>query len=129
MTSAQYQTLLARLDRMDRRIDESAAETRRYVDESVQRSGEETRQYVDRLVHGSTEETRRHFDVVAEGLRGEVRLLAELVSANDSLLSERIETVRQAAAAEGAETRALLKLSYGQLDRRVTALERRMGPE
>jgi len=125
MTSAQYQTLLARFDQTDRRIDESAAETRRYVDRSIQ----ETRQYVDQSVQKSSEETRRHFDVVAEGLRGDVRLLAELLAESVSSLSERIEAVRQEAAAEAAETRTLIKLSYGQLDRRVTALERSMRPQ
>jgi hypothetical protein len=100
MTSAQYQTLLARLDRMDRRIDESAEETRRYVDRS-------------------NEETRRHFDVVAEGLEGKIQLVAEGVAG----LAEQLVAVRRECAAENAETRTLLILSYGQLDRRVTALE------
>jgi polyhydroxyalkanoate synthesis regulator phasin len=138
MTRTQYQTLLGAIQRsaeetrlyVDRSVQRSAEETRRYVDESVRRSAEETRRYVDesvqrsaeetrRYVDHSAEETRRHLGISIEDLRSQIQLVAEGVSSLDT----RLENARQEAAAEAAETRAQMKIYFGHLDRRVTALE------
>lgn len=72
------------------------------------------------------DDLHRHFDVVAEGLEGQVRQVAEGVV----LVGERLERVageQQAARVESgrefAEIRAMIKLSYVEIDRRLTTLE------
>ncbi len=64
-------------------------------------------------------EIKRHFGVVAESLRSEVRQVAEAVSAVDSRLS----TLQTEVAREFEETRAMIRLSYTELDRRIRTLE------
>jgi len=78
----------------------------------------ELRQHVD----DTAVETSRHFDVVAESLRGDVHLLAEgFTNRIDRLeVSLREEIVRSYDALA-----ALIRLTYADLDRRVTALEQR----
>lgn len=76
-------------------------------------------------IHRSAQETRRYFDVVAEGLRQETRLLAEGFAMVDGKIDRLGETLRAELAAESAETRAMIKLSYVELDRRLSALEAR----
>lgn len=71
------------------------------------------------------DETRRHFDVVAEGLRADMRLLAEGLAGS----REEMQVFRSEVAAEFAEVRSLLKLSYADLDRRVSTLERAAPPQ
>src|SRR5438067_12524325 len=95
-----------------------AAETRRHFDVVV---GEVRAEVVETRRHSEdvAAETRRHFDVVAESLRSEVRLVAERVSA----LGERFERFRLEVKEEFAEVRAMIRLSYAELDRRLRALE------
>jgi len=74
----------------------------------------------------TTEEIKRHFNVVAESLRGEIRTVAEGVGANtDRLdrLDERFDRLEARVAEEAAETRAMIRLSFGELDRRIRSLE------
>jgi hypothetical protein len=73
-------------------------------------------------VDATAAETRRHFDVVAESLRADIRLLAEGVT----LRVERLETTLRDEITRSHDALAtLLRLGYTDLDRRVTALERR----
>jgi hypothetical protein len=69
----------------------------------------------------TVEEIKRHFDVVAEGLRSEVRLVAEGVAGLDEKLTLEFVKVRE----EIGEVKSLFRGSYGDLDRRVQALERK----
>jgi len=64
-------------------------------------------------------ETRRHFDVVAEGLRSQIQLFAEGVSAVD----QRLDRFQRKVEEEFAETRAAIRFSYAQLERRILDLE------
>ena len=64
-------------------------------------------------------ETRRHFEIVAEGLRSDVRLVAEGVTA----LDERFTAFGGEIKADFAELRAMIHLSYAELERRLRALE------
>jgi|CXWL01.1.fsa_nt_gi hypothetical protein len=105
-----------------RHVDQTAAETRRHVEETAaetRRQVEETAAETRRQVEETAAETRRHFEVSTESLRSEIRLVAEGVSAN----TERIDVLRAEMKADSAETRSLLRLSYSQLDRRLTDLE------
>ena len=65
------------------------------------------------------EETKRHVGVVVEGLRGEIRQVAEGVANVD----EKLERFRQDVDERFAEVKTLVKVSYGELDHRVRALE------
>ena len=67
-------------------------------------------------------ETRRHFDIVMEGLRADIRLLAKRWDARIDQLETTLldEIARSHDALVG-----LIRLTYADLDRRVTALEQR----
>ena len=68
------------------------------------------------------EETKRHMGVLAEGLRHDVQLVAEA----GQLHSERLADIRREVEMQARETRALLQLSYEQIQQRVEILERRV---
>ena len=67
----------------------------------------------------TVDEIKRHFGVVAEELRSDIRAVAE----GQSEMRREMDAFRADVAREFEETRALLRLSYGELDRRVTGLE------
>ena len=66
-------------------------------------------------------DVKRHFNVVAERLEGRIQLLAEGIEGVRFELSAFKEEVRQ----EFEETRAMIRLSYTELDRRLRTLEGR----
>ena len=66
-------------------------------------------------------DVKRHSDVVAESLRSEIRLVAEGVAGLDEKFTLEFGKVR----GEIGEVKTLLRDSYGYLDRRVQALERK----
>ena len=67
----------------------------------------------------TAEEIKRHFNVVAEGLRSEVRTVAEGVAGTNDRL-DRLESRMD----EGfSEVKAMIRLSFGELDRRIRTLE------
>jgi hypothetical protein len=74
----------------------------------------------------AVDELRRHFDVVGEALRGEVRLVAEGVTA----LSERVDRVeanlREEILRAQRELSAMIRFSYAELDRKIQTLEARV---
>jgi len=67
----------------------------------------------------TVEEIKRHFGVVAEELRTEIKLVAESVVGVRDELSDFKREIKE----EFAELRALIRLSYGQLDQRLSSLE------
>ncbi len=71
--------------------------------------------------HAEVADVKRHFNVVAEGLRSEIRLVAEGVEGVRFDLAAFTERVKQ----EFEETRAMIRLSYAELDRRLRTLEGR----
>lgn len=69
--------------------------------------------------HETVEEMKRHFGIVAEGLRSDIRAVAEgQVGLRDEILR-----FRQEVADEFKETKAMIRLSYAELDRRIRGLE------
>jgi chromosome segregation ATPase len=76
-----------------------------------------------RLLDASVAETRRYFDIVSE--RNEKRL--DLLNETVSSLGEQVEAgfahLEEEMIRESAETRAMIRLSYQELDRRVRSLE------
>ena len=67
----------------------------------------------------TVDEVKRHFGIVAEDLRSDIRAVAE----GQQNLRRDVESFRVDVAREFDETRALIRLSYGELDRRVRGLE------
>ena len=67
------------------------------------------------------DELKRHFDVVGESLRGDIRLVAEGLVGADERSAREFERVRE----EIGEVKSLVRVSYGELDRRIQALERK----
>ena len=96
MTETQFQRLLAELAQVNRRIDETNGR-----------------------IEEANAETRRHFDVVVEGLEHKIELVAQGVMS----LDERFEAARRENAAEHMLIRTEIRLAFGNLDRRVSALE------
>jgi hypothetical protein len=60
------------------------------------------------------DELKRHFDVVGESLRGDIRLVAEGLVGADERSAREFARVRE----EIGEVKTLLRVSYGELDRR-----------
>ena len=67
----------------------------------------------------TTDEIKRHFNVVAEGLRSEIRTVAEGLAATN----EKIDRLESRIAEELSEIKAMIRLSFGELDRRMRSLE------
>ena|SRR5256884_1059829 len=102
---------------MDR---ETAEEIKRHVTEGLRELRTEMEQFGTGL-RTEIQEVRRHSDVVAESLRGEIRLVAEGVAGLDQKFTMEFVKVRE----EVGEVKTLLQVSYGDLGRRVQALEGR----
>ena len=65
------------------------------------------------------EEIKRHFGVIAEALRSDVRQVAE----GHAVIRREILDFRNELKDEFAEMRALMRLSFSQLDQRLKTLE------
>ena len=65
------------------------------------------------------EEIKRHFGVVAEALRSDIRQIAE----GHSGIRHELQEIRDEFRDEFKEMRALLRLSFSQLDQRIRTLE------
>jgi uncharacterized protein YceH (UPF0502 family) len=70
----------------------------------------------------SADEIKRHLDVVAEALRSDIRVVADAVAATN----ERLDRFEARVAEEFVEVKAMIRLSFGQLDQRIRALEENM---
>jgi len=65
------------------------------------------------------EEIKRHFGVIAEALRSDVRQVAE----GHAVIRRELQEFRGEVRDEFREVRALLRLSFAQLDQRISRLE------
>ena len=68
-------------------------------------------------------EIKRHFGVVAERLEGQIRQVAEGVAGLDERLDRRFSLLDERIDRQFEETRAMIRLSYTELDRRLKILE------
>ncbi len=90
--------------------------------------------------HETAEDIKRHFNVVAEGLRSEIRTIAEGFAATNERLdatnerldgtnerlgatNERVDGILSRLAEEFRDLRAMIRLLFGDVDRRIRALE------
>lgn len=65
------------------------------------------------------EEIKRHFGVVAKSLRSDIRQIAE----GHATIRQALQGLRDEFRDEFKEMRALMRLSFSQLDQRIHALE------
>ena len=65
------------------------------------------------------EEIKRHFGVVAEPLRSDIRQIAE----GHEVIRHELQGQREELREEFKETKALVRVSFTQLDQRIHALE------
>lgn len=65
------------------------------------------------------EEIKRHFGVIAESLRSEIRQIAK----GHATIRHELQGLRDDVRDEFKEMRALMRLSFSQLDQRIHALE------
>jgi hypothetical protein len=93
----------------------------RLVDE---KGDQRSRKLEDRL-RAEMQDVKRHFDVVGEGLRSDIRLVAEGVAGLDEKFTLEFQRVREEIGEQVGGLKSLLQASYGDLDRRVQALERK----
>jgi len=66
------------------------------------------------------EEIKRHFGVIAESLRDDIKLVAE----GHDVLRHSIEDPREGVKEEFNEVKPMIKLSYAELEHRITTLEK-----
>ena len=99
----------------------------RAVDEKGDRRFDDLKGHFDVVAEGLRSDmqgVKRHFDVVAEGLRSDIRLVAEGVAGLDEKFTREFVTVREEIRDQIGEVKSLIRVSYGDLDRRVPALEK-----
>lgn len=68
-------------------------------------------------------DTRRQFEVIAEALEKRVAILGESVTAIDEKVTGGLGSVRDSIERTAADTQAMIKFSYAELNRRVRTLE------
>ena len=68
-------------------------------------------------------EIKRHFNVVAEGLESRIQRLAEGLVNLDEKVERRFSALETGMNEQFEETRAMIRLSYAELDRRLRTLE------
>jgi predicted nuclease with TOPRIM domain len=93
----------------------------RLVDEKGERRSDD----LERRLLEEIQTVRRHFDVVGESLRSDIRLVAEGVTGLDEKFTLEFRSVREEMGEQIGEVKSLIRASYGDLDRRVQALERK----
>jgi chromosome segregation ATPase len=89
-----------------------------------------------RFMEGQFAETRRHFDVVVERLEVRFQGMNEAIDGVGERLGrletrvdavgQRLDSVEERIIRESTETRAMIRLSYTELDRRLRSLEERV---
>ena len=65
------------------------------------------------------EEIKRHFGVVAESLRGDIQQIAE----GHEVLRHELQSQREEMRDEFKQTKSLMKLSFTQIEQRISTLE------
>lgn len=75
--------------------------------------------YMRPMSNEKMEEIKRHFGVVAESLRSDIRQIAE----GRAVIRHELQSQREEVRDEFKETRAVMRLSFSQLDQRIHTLE------
>ena len=80
---------------------------------------------LDEKIDVTAEETRRHFDILLETFDSKTELLAEGIRHSDQKLERRTDEFEKQMIDSFAETHALIRMTYRDLDQRVRAKARR----
>ncbi len=86
----------------------------------------EIKRHIDAATEGfrtDVADVKRHFGVVAERMESRVQLLAEGLAQLDEKVERRFTALESQIKSESEETRAMIRLSYTELDRRIRTLE------
>ncbi len=95
-------------DDLKRLIESTAAETRRAFDITAERIGKETRDPME---------------IFTESVKVEVKLVAESVPVLRGDMTRELSQLRQEMTRSFDDTKAMIKFSHAELDRRVRVLE------
>ncbi len=125
-TDHRFEQLLHEIVELREHTDKGLRELREHTGEGLRELREQTGQDLRSLreeVCTWIDDTRRHFEILVEDVRGDVRLVAEGVATVNERL-DRVEARLEDKMDKGfAETHALIRFSYRDLDRRVSTLE------
>jgi len=107
---AKFDRLDAKFDGLDAKVDAAVGRLDTKIDSAVER--------LDTKIDTQTDETKRHAMVLFEATRGEIRQVADVVAS----MNEKLDRVTGRIPKMESDV-DLLKVAYGDLDRRVTRLE------
>ncbi len=120
-TQGQFERLEKRFDGVEKRLD---GVDKRFDGVENRFDGVEKRlDGVDKRLNGvdtKIDDTRRHFEIIAEGLDSKIQFVAETFAAK---LDKETASIREEMRGGFAETQAMIKFSYSDLDRRIRTLE------
>jgi hypothetical protein len=114
-----------KLKGLEERVDSKFKDLEERVDSKL--NGLEER--VDSKLKGLEERVINQFHIISEGLVDQIKLLAEGHSGiinRLNIVDERLDRIEKESERQHLETRALIKLSFAELDRRLTDLESQM---
>ena len=118
---AKFDRLDAKFDGLDAKVDAAVGRLDTKIDSAVERLDTKIDSAVERLdtkIDTQTDETKRHAMVLFEATRGEIRQVADVVAS----MNEKLDRVTGRIPKMESDV-DLLKVAYGDLDRRVTRLE------
>jgi hypothetical protein len=98
-------------------------------EERVDSKFKDLEERVDSKLKGFEERVINQFHIISEGLVDQIKLLAEGHSGiinRLNIVDERLDRIEKESERQHLETRALIKLSFAELDRRLTDLESQM---
>ncbi len=107
---AKFDRLDAKFDGLDAKVDAAVGRLDTKIDSAVEQ--------LDTKIDTQTDETKRHAMVLFEATRGEIRQVADVVAS----MNEKLDRVTGRIPKMESDV-DLLKVAYGDLDRRVTRLE------
>ena len=114
-----------KLKGLEERVDSKFKDLEERVDSKLK--GLEER--ADSKLKGLEERVINQFHIISEGLVDQIKLLAEGHSGiinRLNIVDERLDRIEKESERQHLETRALIKLSFAELDRRLTDLESQM---
>ncbi|MBQ02069.1 MAG: hypothetical protein CL477_15470 [Acidobacteria bacterium] len=118
---AKFDRLDAKFDGLDAKVDAAVGRLDTKIDSAVERLDTKIDSAVEQLdtkIDTQTDETKRHAMVLFEATRGEIRQVADVVAS----MNEKLDRVTGRIPKMESDV-DLLKVAYGDLDRRVTRLE------
>lgn len=112
-------------DDLKKLIESTAAETRQQFEKQFEKINQRFDGVDKRLdgVENAVVESRRQFEVIAESLDTKIDMVREVLSGRIDSVDAKVDALAETMAAEFRDTRAAIKFSHHDLDRRVRTLE------